>query len=211
MTRTSLRFKSACTGCRKVIIVQHAADNGVACDQCAGLDDGVIRRRCERFLRTRACVLVLAAAATLGACAADRPSVVKTFALASPEGPTTDDPHADDYAIAASAWCDVGICQVGGWNDHDARAVADQVIYVDRPRDLVSTDGLSAFATRGDDYVAVDASLDGFALCVAIAHEIGHVVLNTPTHVVGGVMGGADCALNQADRELACASIGACP
>lgn len=45
-------------------------------------------------------------------------------------------------------------------------------------------------------------------LTVAVAHEVGHIVLDTPLHTDGGIMGGATATMRDVDYELACSSIG---
>jgi hypothetical protein len=71
--------------------------------------------------------------------------------------------------------------------------------------------GRVAYADRANRIAHYDANLDGFTLCIAIAHETGHILLDSDEHTNGGVMGSLDCALADVDRELACRSIGACP
>lgn len=70
--------------------------------------------------------------------------------------------------------------------------------------------GTNARTSRADRRIEIDASMTGFALAVAVAHEVGHVVLDTAEHTRGGVMGGADVILSVDDKALACRAIGIC-
>ena len=72
-------------------------------------------------------------------------------------------------------------------------------------------EGAPTRADRDTRTMYIAPELAGFRRCVARAHEAGHILLDTSEHVEGGVMGGVDCQLNDADRELACRTIGACP
>lgn len=123
------------------------------------------------------------------------------------------------HAQAASTWSQLGF----GVGD-EAAAVECPSRWYAAPRtvdcgltitilvepDLVEREGTAALAERERRGVRVDSRLTGLALCIAVAHEVGHIVLDTPLHTAGGVMGGADCSLGDVDRALACEAIGAC-
>jgi hypothetical protein len=47
-------------------------------------------------------------------------------------------------------------------------------------------------------------------LKVAVAHEVGHLILDTAEHTEGGIMGGAVAAMRDVDYALACRAIGVC-
>jgi hypothetical protein len=66
-------------------------------------------------------------------------------------------------------------------------------------------DGLSAWRELG-----LDSRIHGDELAHVIAHELGHVLLNTGKHTTHGVMvtGGWMWALSAKDRALACEAIG---
>lgn len=119
-----------------------------------------------------------------------------------------------DAIAAARAWTDyLGIavvartfgsteCPRRWWHATSPCQVTMQIVAVDGLREKVGTNALVDRASRVAQF---DARLVGqtFNLRVAIAHEVGHVLLDTDEHVAGGVMGGADLMLNDADRALA--------
>lgn len=47
-------------------------------------------------------------------------------------------------------------------------------------------------------------------LQIAVAHEVGHIVLDTPLHTDGGIMGGASAEMREVDYQLACDTINTC-
>jgi hypothetical protein len=76
---------------------------------------------------------------------------------------------------------------------------------------LREREGTDALSNRADRYVVLDGELtDYFRVITAIAHEVGHILLDTPEHTRGGVMGGSSWVLEPVDYELACRSIGIC-
>lgn len=122
-------------------------------------------------------------------------------------------------AEGASAWAELGFRFDGEVTPECARR------WYDEPRELECTItigfvrdpllrervGTNAMSNRDTRTVTLDAELvDTFELLIAGAHEVGHIVLDTPTHTAGGVMGGADWRLHDVDRELACETIGVC-
>jgi hypothetical protein len=71
--------------------------------------------------------------------------------------------------------------------------------------------GSPAAADRHGRVVYLDDTLGDSgrtAMRVAIAHEIGHIVLDTPEHTKGGIMGAASWQMTEVDYALACESIG---
>lgn len=56
--------------------------------------------------------------------------------------------------------------------------------------------------------VEIDSRLDGYALEIAVAHEVGHILLDTPKHTTTGIMSGESVEVSDQDRRLACESIG---
>ncbi len=76
--------------------------------------------------------------------------------------------------------------------------------------DVLVLTGSEALANRADRWVAFDTSLTGQRLDIAVAHELGHILLDTPKHTAGGVMGGSSAHPTAVDYELACESIGVC-
>lgn len=83
---------------------------------------------------------------------------------------------------------------------------------VRKPR-LVETDGplaLSDIERRG---VAIDPRVtERELLLTAVAHEVGHILLDTPMHTTGGIMGGQGWRMFAPwpDLQLACMTIGRC-
>ena len=64
---------------------------------------------------------------------------------------------------------------------------------------------------RSERYIIINSTTtNDLDLLVAVAHELGHVLLDTSEHTVGGVMGGSSSQLQPVDYELACAAIGVC-
>lgn len=73
-------------------------------------------------------------------------------------------------------------------------------------RERRGTDALSDIAARG---IAIDTRVaDRVELTAAMAHESGHILLDTPEHTQGGIMGGASIVVTDVDLELACRTIG---
>lgn len=68
--------------------------------------------------------------------------------------------------------------------------------------------GTSARTFRDLRRVEIDSRLEGSDLEVAIAHEVGHVLLDTPEHTANGIMSGKTAVLSKDDRALACRTIG---
>ena len=84
-------------------------------------------------------------------------------------------------------------------------------IFILRDPALIERRGTDAMANRDSRVITLDARLiDRDALRIAAAHEVGHIVIDTPTHTKGGIMGGASRYMNATDRALACTSIGIC-
>lgn len=84
-------------------------------------------------------------------------------------------------------------------------------ILVTRDPLLRERTGTDALSNRTDRTVAIDSELTNeYNLIVAVAHEVGHIVLDTPKHTQGGVMGGASARLERVDYELACSTIHVC-
>lgn len=81
-------------------------------------------------------------------------------------------------------------------------------VYIYRVPGLVESAGTAALNDNGT--ISIDAKLDGDALDNAVAHEIGHTVLNTGTHTKGGIMGGVSDRMWDVDYKLACETINIC-
>lgn len=93
----------------------------------------------------------------------------------------------------------------------DARAcqLTIGVILVDF---LIERRGTSALANRDERSIALDTRLAGYELEIAVAHEVGHVLLDAPNedHTASGIMSGRTTRMSDDDRELACRNIGIC-
>lgn len=80
-----------------------------------------------------------------------------------------------------------------------------------RDPQLLARHGTLASSDRAARSIAIDTSVVGsYDLVLAMAHETGHIVLDTPEHTQGGVMGGSSTVLEAVDYELACRAIGIC-
>jgi len=99
-----------------------------------------------------------------------------------------------DPPMETRSWADIGIVQV----DHDGDVVIGAFLSPE-PRRL----GVNGLADRDSNTILIADHLVGFQLAVVIAHEVGHVVLDTGEHTSCGVMGSIDVVLCAADRELA--------
>lgn len=125
----------------------------------------------------------------------------------------------DELADGARAWRELGFRFDGAgarecfrrWYDEPRELECNITIGFVRDPLLRERMGADAMSNRDTRTVTVDADVtDSFELLIAGAHEVGHIVLDTPDHTVGGVMGGADWSLHDVDRELACSTIGVC-
>lgn len=75
---------------------------------------------------------------------------------------------------------------------------------------LQEQEGTTALSDRHLRTMAIDTREEGSSLQLATAHEVGHIILNTEAHTMGGVMGGASLTLTATDIEFACAHIHIC-
>lgn len=143
----------------------------------------------------RAAVITLIA---IAACANPDVEVRRTFALAGPHGTELPD-HA-----RGEGWLEAGLAEVDA--DH-----ADVVVLVEFVDGLIAQTGTAGSADRGTNQVFLDGSFRDtsgsvpftFQLGALAAHEIGHVVLDTPTHTTCGIMANADVLPCAEDLELA--------
>lgn len=156
---------------------------------------------------TRAAVIALA----LAGCAGDE--------LVAPHVALVGDVN-DDIATGARAWARLGFRihegEVDGaecarrWYDLRDFECVITVTVVRDPR-LREEYGTNALADRLSRSIAIDArETSPTVLRIAGAHEVGHLVLDTGRHTLGGVMGGSRWRLTDVDLELACDQIGIC-
>jgi hypothetical protein len=125
----------------------------------------------------------------------------------------------DAYLDAAAGWSPLGLeftfddpgmlqCE-GVWKAGDDPN-CEIVVWLQRVPGLVQTAHTKALTDPETRTIDIDASVDGWDLKVAFAHEMGHVVLHTKMHTQGGIMGGVDDRMWDVDRELACETIDVC-
>lgn len=122
-----------------------------------------------------------------------------------------------EYHEGCEAWADLGFrfrepprveC-ARRWYDADpAQADCTITIGVVIEPGLIERTGSDAAADRQARTVLLDDQNHDVVL--SLAHECGHILLDTPRHTQGGVMGGASYELRDVDYELACATIGVC-
>lgn len=78
---------------------------------------------------------------------------------------------------------------------------------------LIEHTGSDGAANRGLRRVYVDDSVlaqtSEYQLILA-AHEVGHILLDTPRHTAGGIMGASSSSMQDVDYDLACEAIGVC-
>lgn len=121
-----------------------------------------------------------------------------------------DDGNQPFYLTAARAWEALGFT-VDTQTDGSPPCAASRgagcevQIYLARPDDLIATRGVSALSLIDEHQVAIDASVVGGQLRIAVAHEVGHVLLFTREHAQGlAIMAGTWSEVTDGDRELAC-------
>lgn len=159
--------------------------------------------------------LVLCMLCTITACGATSET---------PEAPyvrlvVQDAPQDHAYVQAVSAWAPLGF-EVGfedsGMVECDftwPSETTDCQITIGIIRDplLREKEGTNALSDRTGRFMKIDSEVtDPFGLAIAVAHEAGHILLDTAEHTQGGIMGGADCVMHDVDKELACRTIGIC-
>lgn len=100
-------------------------------------------------------------------------------------------------------------------NDWHRRGITECAITVGVVRDphLLEHEGVDGMASRERHEIIVDSRWDGWNLTALVAHELGHILLNTPRHLDPGDEGvmakaGAEWQPSQADERLACETVG---
>lgn len=83
-------------------------------------------------------------------------------------------------------------------------------VYLLRDQRLLELAGTEALAERAERVIRIDAAVAGDRLKISVAHELGHILLDTKEHTAGGIMGGATWVMRPVDYELACRTIGIC-
>lgn len=157
---------------------------------------------------------VLAAAIALAGC----PKPVPTRQAHAIRLVIVGDETRPIYVEAARAWRELGL-DVGyedpGMPECPQRwpsvARCQITIGIVRAAGVRQEEGSDAAANRRERRIRIDTTVtDPLKLRARVAHEVGHIVLDTPRHTVGGVMGGADWVLHDVDRQLACETIKIC-
>lgn len=157
---------------------------------------------------------VLAAAVLLSACLDHTPDRAHVWIDAVDAG---EDGGAQ-YLRAARAWEALGFAvdlESSGAPSCGAERDASCEVKIElyRPSDLVETHGSDALSLIGTRIVAIDARMvDPGRLRIAVAHEVGHVLLHTPGHprVARGemaIMAGTWSLITDLDRAFACESL----
>lgn len=123
------------------------------------------------------------------------------------------------YLNSAEGWCPLGFdfgTEPSGmptcdrhWYENGATD-CEITVYLFRVPQLATNAGTQALTDPDTRTISIDSSLDGWKLAVATAHEVGHIVLDTPTHTQGGIMGGDDDRMWDVDKRLACQTIHIC-
>lgn len=162
---------------------------------------------------TRALVIAL-----LAACTARSVGPTAIVRFVAPEEWSHDD--RIDIADGLEAWRELGFellleaeselprCP----NNWAAIARLDCVIVIGLRREagMMTTYKARGMADRVTDSISVDELISGKELAHVVAHEVGHIILNTAQHVRSyGVMlsGGYMTRLSAQDRALACETI----
>lgn len=121
-----------------------------------------------------------------------------------------------DPVPAPLAWEDLGFtfgdagldeCAYGWYRDGEDAACQITIGVVRVPM-LRERTGTNARTFRDQRRIEIDSRLEGYDLDLAVAHEVGHVVLDTSEHTRTGIMSGGSVALSDDDRALACRTIG---
>lgn len=168
----------------------------------------------------KAVALLLALVAGCASRAAPGPTAI--VRLVAPEQWTTDD--VEHIRIGLAGWVTLGFrpspdadtdlapCPAD-WHLHRPPVVdCALVIGIKREtgmHDALGVDGLSDRASRT---ISVDARWTGWLLSAVVAHETGHILMNTSRHLPAGQRGvmqaaGAEWDVSDADRRLGCETI----
>ena len=122
-----------------------------------------------------------------------------------------------DAAIeGVSAWEPIGFyataddpglpeCGRHAYDGGDPCQITVAVFRDPRLLELAHTNGMS---DRTHRTIWVDAAVDAYATRYTLAHEFGHILLDTATHTHGGIMGASTYWMIDVDYELACIELG---
>lgn len=128
-------------------------------------------------------------------------------------------PMLDVYVSATEAWSPLGfdvslnstLSECGHSWYVFGEVDCEITIGIKRDPLLRERRGTDALTNRSMHIITIDADLvEPNALAIAMAHEAGHVLLDTAEHTQGGIMGGASSTMTAVDRELACRAISIC-
>lgn len=164
-------------------------------------------------------------ALTLAACATDAQPVaphVGLYVVNSDPGRTVAQ-GSIEHLDGANAWAPLGFesafehgtyerpeCGRHWFESDEERATCQITIGVVLVPNLIERRGTDALSNREERAIYLDTRLTGDQLRIATAHEVGHVVLDTPEHTRTGIMSGQTWHLSDDDRDLACRTIGTC-
>lgn len=149
------------------------------------------------------------------ACTVPSRPVAPAVHVVAPEG------LLPEYLDGASGWAPLGFdvsgessglveCQRRWYASQSDTRDCQLTIGVVVEPGLIERTGSDAAASREFRTVFLDDSLAGERLLQAVAHEAGHILLDTPRHTQGGIMGGVSYTMWDVDRELACETLGIC-
>ncbi len=156
--------------------------------------------------------------AVLSGCVASEPDLPTVRVVRWP-----GQPLLETYVAGVSAWDEIGFETIG---DEVGELAPDEcerrwyetgnydctiTIGIKREPHVVERFGTEAYSDRAGRFMVIDERVtEQLELTIAVAHEAGHILLDTAEHTQGGVMGGASAVVEAVDRELACRSIGVC-
>ena len=132
-----------------------------------------------------------------------------------------DDPsYRDEAMAAAAAWEPLGFTAAydGSGMPECARfwyamgtVDCELTVRVVIDPNLLAIEHVTAMTDRTHRVIWLDAGVvEHFSAMTALAHELGHILLDTPKHTAGGIMGGSTWWMKDVDYALACETIGIC-
>jgi len=169
----------------------------------------------------RASVVVGVALAAMCGCASRPPGPTAVIRFVNPGHWSPVDVEA--VRRGASVWVRLGFRSFVEYVPHLPECPRDWyrrgatecqiTIGVVRDQELLTRDGVDGMADRDRHEIIVDGRWSGWNLTALLAHEVGHIILNTGRHLTPGAVGvmaaaGAEWQPTRADEALACETIG---
>jgi len=154
--------------------------------------------------------IILTLSLLLAACVADRPSAPAVRLITT----------LTDSVVGVSAWEPLGFdvsandselpeCAYTWYRTKTTSCQITIGIVIDPL--LREHTGTLALSYRDQRTIVLDDDIrEREALLVAVAHESGHILLDTPKHTSRGIMGGTSWHMWDEDRTLACETIDIC-